>query len=258
MDGRAVRDAFDAQVRRQEAGVSPGETVEREGGIVRVVGADWAGVTWSALDEDNADAMIAAQVRRFAERPDSWEWKYYSYDLPADLPRRLTAAGFVPDPVETLLFGQVDELAIDAPMPPGVAVRPVRDAASTRALLTLLADAFGDPAPRPGAEQALLAELTCEPSNIEALIATVGGVPVAGGRIEFYPGTEFAGMWGGGTRLEWRGQGIFSALVAHGAALASARGASYLQADAADTSRPILLRLGFVELAKTTPYRLRS
>jgi len=59
----------------------------------------------------------------------------------------------------------------------------------------------------------------------------------------------------GGTLTGWRGRGVFRALVARRAAMASDRGFRYLQVDAMPTSRPILARLGFVELAITTPYR---
>jgi GNAT superfamily N-acetyltransferase len=61
-------------------------------------------------------------------------------------------------------------------------------------------------------------------------------------------------LWGGGTLPGWRGRGVFRALVAHRAALASARGFRYLQVDASPASRPIFRRLGFVELATTTPF----
>jgi hypothetical protein len=47
---------------------------------------------------------------------------------------------------------------------------------------------------------------------------------------------------------------VFRSLVAHRANLASARGFRYLQVDASPDSRPILKRLGFVELATTTPF----
>ena len=59
---------------------------------------------------------------------------------------------------------------------------------------------------------------------------------------------------GGGTLPGWRGRGVFGSLVAHRAALASSRGFRYLQVDATPESRPILQRLGFVELATTTPF----
>jgi len=72
--------------------------------------------------------------------------------------------------------------------------------------------------------------------------------------VEFHIGTEFASLWGGGTLPSWRGRGVFRSLVAHRAALAAARGFRYLQVDASPDSRPILTRLGFVELASTTPF----
>lgn len=72
--------------------------------------------------------------------------------------------------------------------------------------------------------------------------------------MEFHAGTEFASLWGGGTVRAWRGRGIFRSLVAYRAAEASARGFRYLQVDASPESRPILNRLGFVELATTTPF----
>ena len=47
---------------------------------------------------------------------------------------------------------------------------------------------------------------------------------------------------------------MFRSLVAHRAALAAAAGCCYLQVDASADSRPILRRLGFVQLATTTPF----
>ena len=73
-------------------------------------------------------------------------------------------------------------------------------------------------------------------------------------RVEFHAGTDFASLWGGGTLPAWRRRGVFRAVVAHRARLAAARGFRYLQVDALPASRPILERLGFVELATTTPF----
>ena len=86
------------------------------------------------------------------------------------------------------------------------------------------------------------------------VLAVAAQTPIAAGRVEFHPGTEFAGLWGGGTLPAWRRRGVFRALVAHRAALASDRGFRYLQVDASPDSRPILERLGFVALATTTPF----
>ena len=72
--------------------------------------------------------------------------------------------------------------------------------------------------------------------------------------IVFYPGTDFAGLWGGSTVSTWRSRGIYRALIAARAQVAVARGTRYLQVDASDDSAPILRRLGFRAITTTTPY----
>ena len=57
-------------------------------------------------------------------------------------------------------------------------------------------------------------------------------------------GAEFAGLWGGATLEPRPHRGIYRALVARRAKLAAARGATYLQVDASDSSRPICVASG--------------
>jgi GNAT superfamily N-acetyltransferase len=106
--------------------------------------------------------------------------------------------------------------------------------------------------PSPELEDRLRGQLRAE--QIRMVVAMAGDEPVSAARIEFVSGTDFAGLWGGGTVPAWRGKGIFKALVAYRAGLAAARGYRYLQVDALPTSRPILQRLGFEPVASTTPY----
>ena len=67
MDSRAVLAAYDEQIRRRPAPDLPGGWVERDQGVVRCIsGPDaWNGVTWSALEDADVDAVIAAQIDRF-------------------------------------------------------------------------------------------------------------------------------------------------------------------------------------------------
>jgi ribosomal protein S18 acetylase RimI-like enzyme len=90
--------------------------------------------------------------------------------------------------------------------------------------------------------------------EVVALLAMAGDVPVSAARMELHPGTRFASLWGGGTVPEWRGRGIYRALIDYRAREAVARGYDHLQVDASDQSRPILLRLGFEAITTTTPY----
>jgi GNAT superfamily N-acetyltransferase len=253
MDARALLAAYDAQVRQAPHVGNDAHAVERDGTIVRVVRGGWGGVVYSALDEHTVDAAIAAQIERFADHDGSWEWKHYSYDTPADLPARLEAAGFVAEEQETVLVAEIAALDTSLAPPTGVELREITSEAEVLTLVALGDEVFGSPGP--GAET-LLNGLRHEPRGMAAMMAFAEGEPVAGGRVEFDADSEFAGMWGGFTHARWRGRGIFRALVAYGAALARARGYGYLHVDAAEASLPILRRAGFVELAKTTPYKL--
>jgi ribosomal protein S18 acetylase RimI-like enzyme len=251
MDRQAVLAAFDEQIRRHP---TPGAHVEDDGSVVRCFGgADgWSGVIWSHLDDAGADAVIAAQVSRFAALSRPWEWKHYSYDRPSDLPERLLAAGFVREPAEALLVAEIADLKVDVPPPAGVQLQTVVDASGIDALVSVHDEVFGEDHSALG--RSLLEAMRRRPDSIAAVVAVAGSTPIAAGRVKFHAGTDFASLWGGGTLSAWRGRGVFRSLVAHRAALASARGFRYLQVDASAESRPILERLGFIELATTTPF----
>ncbi|MGW2657090.1 GNAT family N-acetyltransferase [Streptomyces sp. NPDC001478] len=251
---------FDREMREHARPDGPGVRVERTADVVRQVGTDddWNGVVWSAPDLDGAraDAAIAAQVALCEERGyGSFEWKLYAHDRPADLGDRLRAAGFVPEEPETLLVAPVAELTTDVRLPDGVRLVTVRDEAGAALMARVHERAFGDDGER--LRRQLVARLREDPEHIVAVVALADGEPVSSARMELYPGTGFAGLWGGGTVAAWRGRGIYRALIAHRAGIAASRGFRYLQVDATEDSRPILQRLGFTALGTTTPYVYR-
>ncbi|MFB7734383.1 GNAT family N-acetyltransferase [Streptomyces sp. NPDC056112] len=254
MDHVAVLALYDRDLREGARPDGPGMRVERVGKVVRQVGSeqDWNGVLWSDLDEASVDAAIAEQTVRYGESGLAFEWKVYGHDRPADLGRRLLAAGFAPEPRETLMVGEIADLHLDAEPPEGVRLRTVTDEAGVDLLVGVHEQAFGTDGSR--LRHRLLARLAAEPDTLVAVVALAGDVPVSAARMELVPGTPFAGLWGGGTAEGWRGRGIYRALVAHRARAAADRGYRYLQVDASSESRPILERLGFVALTTTTPY----
>ncbi|MFJ6214848.1 GNAT family N-acetyltransferase [Streptomyces sp. NPDC092296] len=267
MDQRAVLAEYDQRMRKGAVADGPGARVERLGGVVRQIGTEqgWSGVLWSGLDwdtadgdtanGDTADAAIAEQIRYFTSLGREFEWKLYSHDRPTDLGERLRAAGFTSEPAETLMVAQVSELPTDAELPDGLRLRPVVDAAGVDLVADVHEQVFGGG--RPQLRQRLLTQLTDAPDMVAVVVVMAGELPVCAARLELYPGTGFAGLWGGGTLPDWRGRGIYRALVAHRAKLAAERGYRYLQVDASDQSSPILRRLGFLPLSTTTPYLYR-
>lgn len=252
MDRQQVLEAFDEQLRRRPVEMSDGRT-EHDERITRYVSpGGWSAVVWSDLDETTADAAIAREIERFATVPGPWEWKYYSYDRPPDLPQRLVRAGFTPEAEEVLLVAEIADLDQTVTPPDGVIVRPVVDDTDIQALVDVHDQVFGGDHATVG--EAIRSGLAAEPSTVAAFVAWAEDRPVSSARVEFHHGTDFASIWGGGTLPAWRGRGVFRSLVACRAAEAAGRGFRYLQVDASPDSRPILMRLGFVPLATTTPY----
>lgn len=257
VDREEVLALFDRQLRRDVKADAPSARVERDGAVVRQVGAahDWNGVLWSELDDAAADAAIAAQVRYFAALGREFEWKAYAHDRPGDLGRRLRSAGFAAEPQEAVMVAAVGDVPTDVTLPKGVHLHPVTDSADVDLVAHVHEQAFGASSAR--LRQRLLDRLTQNPETVSMVVAMAGDVPVCSARMELNPGTQFAGLWGGGTVPAWRGRGIYRALVAHRARTAADLGYRYLQVDATDQSRPILQRLGFAVLTTTTPYVYR-
>ena len=257
---RALRDAYDAQLRAHVHDRLP-ESVrsERDGPLLRTVGFGSQG--WveyhdlGGLEGDDLDALIARQVRIFAERGDRFEWKYHGHDLPPDLPERLRAAGFVPEEKETVVIGRVDAVAAEPALPEGVVIREVLETEDFARIARLEASVWSpDDNPDHSWVDDLAAERAADPEGLRLFLAEAGDLAVCAGWVRFPSGTEFVTFWGGATLPAWRGRGIYRALVAHRARLAEERGRRYIEVDASDDSRPILERLGFVAVATTTPY----
>ena len=253
MDHVAVLALYDRDMREGARPDAPGARVERDAWVVRQVGSahSWSGIVWSDLDETTADTAIEEQVRYFAGLGREFEWKLYGHDLPMDLGKRLRAAGFTPEPEETLMVAEVAALPLDADAPEGIRILPVTDAAGVDLVADVHEKAFGTDGTR--LRHQLLAQLTADRAGVVAVVALAGDEPVSAARLELVPGTRFAGLWGGGTVPHWRGRGVYRSLVAHRAKVAASRGYRYIQVDATAQSRPILARLGFEPLTTTTP-----
>ena len=248
--------AFDEQMRRQPA-ESPGVRVEAEERVTRTVGTDdsWTAVVWSRLTDADADEVIAGEIARAVG---DFEWKLYAHDRPGDLPDRLRAAGLAPEPVEMLMVAEIADLDLPVAPPDGVRLATVDDQAEAATMLAVHDEVFGPGTTHPSVVEGVRAALDRQPRPTKAVIAWAGNVAVSAGRIEFHEGTDFASLWGGGTLPQWRGRGVFRALVGHRAVMARERGYRYLQVDALPTSRPILERMGFAPLTETTPWTRAS
>ncbi|MEU4085003.1 GNAT family N-acetyltransferase [Streptomyces aureus] len=249
-----LRDAYDAQLR----GVTPpgGSTrVETDGPLTRVVGWHRGFVTGPrdlGVRGEELDELIARQRDYYADRGEAVEWKTRAHDLPGDLTDRLVAAGFVAEDPETVLIGRSADLAADPVLPEGVTLRRVTSGEDLRRIAAMESTVWGED--WSWLADDLIARVESAPQNIVVLVAEAGGEVVCAAWLVFKDGVDFAGLWGGSTLKEWRGRGIYRAMVAHRAQLAAARGVPYLYVDASADSAPILGRLGLHAVTTTTPY----
>jgi GNAT superfamily N-acetyltransferase len=230
--------------------------VEQDGPLLRWVGGKNGGFIdyrdLGGLEGDEVDELIARQVRVFAERGERFEWKLHAHDQPPDLAQRLLAAGFVPEEVETVVIAPVSTVAGEPRLPDGVRLREVSARADLDRIAAMEEAVWGDG--RNWLADSLEAEHAADPSALTIVVAEAGDDVVCAAWIRFAAGSEFASLWGGGTLPDWRGRGIYRAIVAYRANLAAQRGFRYVQVDASDDSRPILERLGFVAVTTTTPF----
>ena len=210
----------------------------------------WNGVTWSDLDEDTADAAIAAQGRplRRGVPPVGVE----ALLRPARRPAR--AAG----------RGRTDARAGGDPAGRGRRRPPSRRGAAA-------GRGAGRRRRRGGAQALVRVHDRCSAGTTPRSAGTSSpGWPGSRARSRPWSPRPRAGRCarvgsscttaptspasGAAGRCPWRGPRRLRAVVAYRAAQAAAHGFRYVQVDASPDSRPILRRLGFVELATTTPF----
>jgi GNAT superfamily N-acetyltransferase len=232
----------------------PGTRLEVTPNVVRLVDVanDWMGmVIYSNLDKVNADSVIREQVEYFHGIHQNFEWKVCSYDRPVGLKKRLAEMGFVVEKPEAMLVLDLQSASPVLWEPIRHDVRLISDPVDLQKVrfveekvwnedsawvLTYLGNALRE-----------------SPRRMSIYLAFVYGQPVSAAWIHFPPGSPFASLFGGSTIRKFRGQGLYTALLAARAQEARQRGVRYLTVDASPKSRPILEKHGFEMLGWSTP-----
>ena len=256
MDREELLALYDRDVRR--GSVIPGMRREEVPPVVRQLMEAEAEarsfISYSELDAANADAIIAREIAYFAPLGHPLEWAVCAHDQPPDLSQRLVAAGFVCEEDEEAIM--VLDLA-RAPeslwTPPGADVRRLSDPDRLEEVRQLLEAVWDEPfdwfIPR---MRRLLAS-----SYTAIFVAYVQDEPASVAWLLCPEGGQFAGLYGGSTLPAFRGQGLYTSLLAVRAQEARRRGYRYLTIDAGDMSRPIVEKRGFELLTTATPYLLK-
>ncbi len=252
--------AYDEQL-RTDAETPSAVAVTRHGPLRLVTFAGGRGfVTYRDLGGATAEevgALVRAGLEHFRADPEITrvEWKTRGHDHAPGLHDALLVAGFVAEEPESIMLGEARALAVDVPLPAGVTLRRVTEERDVRAMSAMQDEVFGDAVSVERAD-AVLRRLALD-DGMELWVAEAEDRIVCAGRLEPVPGTEFAGIWGGATRAQWRGRGIYRALTSARARSALRLGKTLVHSDSTELSRPILERAGLVRASTTTPYLWR-
>jgi len=256
-DPAALLEAYDQQLRTDAE--TPNATDVVGLGPLRLV--SFAGgrgfVTYAGLDGADAATIrswVGDAVDYYRGRPEitKVEWKTRGHDHAPELHEALLDNGFVAEESESIMVGPAAGLAVDLPLPAGVSLRKITEDAEVRTMSAMADEVFGDPVSESRAA-AIIQGLKRWP-DWEIWVAEADGQMISCGRLEPVPGTDFAGIWGGATRPEWRGRGIYRALTAARARSALRIGKTLIHSDSTEFSRPILERSGLIKVSTTTPY----
>lgn len=206
--------------------------------------------------EESVRGLVGAALEHYRAMPEVTrvEWKTRGHDHAPGLHDALVAAGFEPDEPESVMIGEASVLAVDVELPADVEIRQATTEEEVARVEQVAGEIFGDEPERIAAQVAEVVARFGRDRAFEVWFAEIDGQVVTTGRLEPMDGTEFAGIWGGSTRPEFRGRGIYRALTAARARSAIRHGKRWINSDSTEFSRPILERSGLVKVSTTTPY----
>ena len=246
---------FDKEVRRECE--RPGKRRQALPDLVRYTpldgGSGGSFISWSDLTADSADAAIQSQIEPFRELNTDFEWIYYSYDLPTDLPQRLLTHGFTAKEPLALMAANIDDLPAEYWTRDVSIVQRITTPEGVDEIMRMQREVWEDDLS--GLARSMKIDLEHHPANLSVFAVWQDGRVVCAAWTRFLFSTSFATLSGGSTLTAYRHRGFYTTLLAVRAREARQRGFRFLQVNASPDSQPILAAHGFQCLAYSTAYQ---
>jgi len=229
---------------------------EVQGNVIRQVSLtnESGFIVYSNLGENNVEQAIGEQIAFFERLGQSFEWKVYDYDRPADLKERLRKRGLEVGEPEALMVLDLDSHPdlLEAAVPEGI--RRIQGPAEINLIDEIVAleeQVWGSDHRELG--ERLKRDLQTDPRQLSVWAAYQDGKIVSAAWTYFQASGSLASLWGGSTLSEYRQRGFYSGLLAARSQEALRRGFRFLTVDASEMSRTILQKFGFELLSFSTP-----
>lgn len=212
-------------------------------------GGGW--VYFSDIPPSKLDHVIEEQTSFFRQENLNWEWKFYDFDQPDNLPIKLVDHGFARDEEEHLMVLDLKEFSnVPFVLPKNIIVEKVTISNGLEAIRQFQESIWN---------RDLSEHFTYISENQEIFsyyVAKDEGKVIGSGWTEYLEGSKFPELHGGAVAPTWRNKGIYSALLYARLQEITQKGHQYVTVDAAPMSHPILQRKGFVSLAISHPFHL--
>jgi hypothetical protein len=219
--------------------------------FINTFGVGEGTISYSHLNEANADDTIHEQVSYFESIGQDFEWKLYDYDQPSDLKDRLGSYGFNIEDAEAIMVLDLEDAPDIIWQSVRQPVQRITDPEKLADVLSVQQQVWGEDFSSLG--EYLGGTLSKYPELMSVYLVCVNEQPASAAWIYFPKHSQFASLWGGSTISGFRQQGLYTALLAVRAQEAKARQVRYLTVDASAMSRPILEKFGFEMIAYSYP-----
>lgn len=251
MDRNTILDLFNQHLRIGI--IEPNSQRERTDSVIRKVSLsnEPGFISYSEMDESNADKFIEEQIAYYKSLKQQFEWKVFDYDQPLDLKERLRKKGFTLEESEALMISDLTETnqLLDTQVLPEV--KRLTTEQEIWDIIKLEEEVWNENYQDLG--QRLVRDFNDPSAHLSLYGAYVDGKIVSAAWIYLHEGTPFASLWGGSTLAGFRKRGYYSALLAIRAREASEKGYPLLIVDASSMSKPILEKHGFHCYGYSTP-----
>ena len=208
-------------------------------------------ITYSQLNDLNADDTIREQVNYFESIGQNFEWKLYDYDQPSDLKERLLSHGFIIEETEAIMVLDLEAAPENLWQPILHNVQQITDPKQLVDVQSVEEQVWDED--YSFVLNFLGYTLRNYPEQMSVYVAYINEQPVSAAWIYFSKHSQFASLWGGSTVSTFRKHGLYTALLAIRAQEAKSRGVKFLTVDASPMSRPILEKIGFEMIAYSYP-----
>lgn len=208
-------------------------------------------VSYSRLAAADLDAAIAEQVAFFRPLGQPFSWKVCAHDQPPELEPHLVLHGFAPGDSDPVMALDLRETPPALLAPVAADVRRIERREQLESVIAIMERVWGGDF---GWMRRRLGDHLDIPGYLGMHVAYADGQPACAGWVYFYPGSQFAGLFGGSTLPEHRKRGLYTAVLAARVQEAIRRGYRFLTIEASAMSRPIVAAHGFQVLTYARDY----